>query len=87
MVTPVFDREGKEIIFYTALRGHHRDIGGRDGIPGNSICQKKVLSLSLVSLRLPAKLMKRASQSVSWKTRHYNLAALALTASVTISQT
>jgi Hydantoinase B/oxoprolinase len=35
VVTPVFDEEGKEIIFYTASRGHHRDIGGLGGISGN----------------------------------------------------
>ncbi|UZJ55354.1 hypothetical protein CBS101457_004674 [Exobasidium rhododendri] len=27
-ITPVFDEEGKEIIFFTASRGHHADIGG-----------------------------------------------------------
>ena len=27
-VTPVFDAAGKEIIFYTASRGHHQEIGG-----------------------------------------------------------
>ncbi|KAF4987548.1 hypothetical protein FGRMN_10300 [Fusarium graminum] len=27
-VTPVFDNEGKDIIFYTASRGHHQEIGG-----------------------------------------------------------
>lgn len=27
-ITPVFDNEGKEIIFYTASRGHHQEIGG-----------------------------------------------------------
>lgn len=25
-ITPVFDREGKEIIFFTASRGHHADV-------------------------------------------------------------
>ncbi|SCU86235.1 LADA_0D13234g1_1 [Lachancea dasiensis] len=28
VITPVFDSEGKEIIFWTASRGHHADIGG-----------------------------------------------------------
>ncbi|KFB09677.1 hydantoinase B/oxoprolinase family protein [Nitratireductor basaltis] len=28
IVTPVFDDEGKEILFYTASRGHHADVGG-----------------------------------------------------------
>ncbi|WP_336056808.1 hydantoinase B/oxoprolinase family protein [Nitratireductor sp. CH_MIT9313-5] len=28
VVTPVFDDEGKEILFYTASRGHHADVGG-----------------------------------------------------------
>ncbi|KAF2123024.1 Hydantoinase B/oxoprolinase-domain-containing protein [Lophiotrema nucula] len=27
-ITPVFDETGKEIIFYTASRGHHQEIGG-----------------------------------------------------------
>jgi N-methylhydantoinase B/oxoprolinase/acetone carboxylase alpha subunit len=35
VVTPVFDDKGKEIIFYTASCGHHRDIGGLGGISGN----------------------------------------------------
>ncbi|KAI1484920.1 Hydantoinase B/oxoprolinase-domain-containing protein [Biscogniauxia mediterranea] len=28
VITPVFDTEGKDIIFWTASRGHHADIGG-----------------------------------------------------------
>uniref|UniRef100_A0A060T936 ARAD1D08404p n=1 Tax=Blastobotrys adeninivorans TaxID=409370 RepID=A0A060T936_BLAAD len=28
VITPVFDRDGKEIIFWAASRGHHSDIGG-----------------------------------------------------------
>ncbi len=28
VVTPVFDEQNKEILFYTASRGHHADIGG-----------------------------------------------------------
>ncbi|WEX11337.1 hydantoinase B/oxoprolinase family protein [Chelativorans sp. AA-79] len=28
VVTPVFDDEGKTILFYTASRGHHADVGG-----------------------------------------------------------
>jgi 5-oxoprolinase (ATP-hydrolysing) len=28
VVTPVFDAEGREIIFYVASRGHHADVGG-----------------------------------------------------------
>jgi 5-oxoprolinase (ATP-hydrolysing) len=27
-ITPVFDAEGKDIIFWTASRGHHADVGG-----------------------------------------------------------
>ncbi|OAA55884.1 Hydantoinase B/oxoprolinase [Niveomyces insectorum RCEF 264] len=38
VVSPVFDKDGKTIIFYTAARGHHRDIGGLDGISGNPRC-------------------------------------------------
>lgn len=28
VVTPVFDAEGKDILFYVASRGHHADVGG-----------------------------------------------------------
>ncbi len=28
VITPVFDQEGREILFYTGSRGHHADIGG-----------------------------------------------------------
>lgn len=35
VVSPVFDAAGKEILFYTASRGHHRDIGGLHGISGH----------------------------------------------------
>ena len=28
VVTPVFDEDGKEILFWTASRGHHADVGG-----------------------------------------------------------
>lgn len=28
VITPVFDKEGKNISFYTASRGHHSEIGG-----------------------------------------------------------
>jgi 5-oxoprolinase (ATP-hydrolysing) len=28
VITPIFDKEGKNIIFYTAYRGHHSEIGG-----------------------------------------------------------
>ena len=34
-MSPVFDETGKDILFYTASRGHHRDIGGLGGISGN----------------------------------------------------
>lgn len=28
LITPVFDANSKEIIFFTASRGHHADVGG-----------------------------------------------------------
>ena len=28
VITPIFDKEGKNINFYTASRGHHSEIGG-----------------------------------------------------------
>ena len=28
VITPVFDRGGREILFYVGSRGHHADIGG-----------------------------------------------------------
>ena len=34
VVTPVFDNAGLEILFYTASRGHHADVGGM--APGSS---------------------------------------------------
>ncbi|MBE0584842.1 MAG: hydantoinase B/oxoprolinase family protein, partial [Desulfofustis sp.] len=34
VVTPVFDENGREILFYVGSRGHHADIGGRT--PGSS---------------------------------------------------
>lgn len=36
VITPVFDTNTNELIFYTASRGHHRDIGGFQGISGNA---------------------------------------------------
>ena len=38
VITPVFDREGQNILFYVASRGHHADIGGLGGtsMPPNS---------------------------------------------------
>jgi 5-oxoprolinase (ATP-hydrolysing) len=34
VITPCFDRAGKDILFYVGSRGHHADIGGRT--PGSS---------------------------------------------------
>jgi 5-oxoprolinase (ATP-hydrolysing) len=54
VITPVFSPKG-EIIFYTASRGHHRDIGGFGGISGNAnateIWQEgaSIISFKLVS--------------------------------------
>ena len=28
VITPVFDRAGREVLFYVGSRGHHADIGG-----------------------------------------------------------
>ncbi|KAH9887497.1 Hydantoinase B/oxoprolinase-domain-containing protein [Xylariomycetidae sp. FL2044] len=55
VITPVFDSSGKEIIFYTASRGHHRDIGGFEGISGNANATElfqegaRIVSFKLVS--------------------------------------
>ncbi|KAI1208236.1 Hydantoinase B/oxoprolinase-domain-containing protein [Annulohypoxylon truncatum] len=55
VITPVFDPSGKEIIFYTASRGHHRDIGGFEGISGNANATElyqegaRIISFKLVS--------------------------------------
>ncbi|XXG95768.1 hypothetical protein Hte_002039 [Hypoxylon texense] len=55
VITPVFDPTGKEIIFYTASRGHHRDIGGFEGISGNANASElyqegaRIVSFKLVS--------------------------------------
>lgn len=34
VITPVFDKAGKQILFYAASRGHHADIGGKT--PGSA---------------------------------------------------
>ncbi len=34
VITPVFDKQGQEVLFYLGSRGHHADIGGRT--PGSS---------------------------------------------------
>ena len=34
VITPVFDAQGEKILFYTASRGHHADVGGRT--PGSA---------------------------------------------------
>ena len=34
VITPVFDSDGREVLFYVASRGHHADIGGRT--PGSA---------------------------------------------------
>lgn len=34
IITPVFDNDGKDILFYVGSRGHHADIGGRT--PGSA---------------------------------------------------
>lgn len=55
MITPVFDPSGQEVIFYTASRGHHRDIGGFEGISGNANATElyqegaRIVSFKLVS--------------------------------------
>ncbi|KAI5866531.1 Hydantoinase B/oxoprolinase-domain-containing protein [Durotheca rogersii] len=55
VITPVFDPSGKEIIFYTASRGHHRDIGGLEGVSGNANATSlfhegaRIVSFKLVS--------------------------------------
>ena len=38
VITPVFDRAGKDILFYVASRGHHADVGGiaPGSMPANS---------------------------------------------------
>ncbi|PYI08427.1 hypothetical protein BO78DRAFT_441950 [Aspergillus sclerotiicarbonarius CBS 121057] len=42
VITPVFDSRGEEIIFWTASRGHHADIGGI--LPGSMPPTSKTLS-------------------------------------------
>ncbi|MFQ5438449.1 MAG: hydantoinase B/oxoprolinase family protein, partial [Paracoccaceae bacterium] len=41
VVTPVFDKEGAEVLFFTASRGHQADIGGRT--PGSMPPDSKTL--------------------------------------------
>ncbi|KAI1099432.1 Hydantoinase B/oxoprolinase-domain-containing protein [Jackrogersella minutella] len=55
VITPVFDPSSRRIIFYTASRGHHRDIGGFEGISGNANATElyqegaRIVSFRLVS--------------------------------------
>ncbi|CAG8940265.1 unnamed protein product [Penicillium salamii] len=42
VITPVFDSDGKEIIFWAASRGHHADVGGI--LPGSMPPLSKLLS-------------------------------------------
>ncbi|RAK98170.1 5-oxoprolinase [Aspergillus ibericus CBS 121593] len=42
VITPVFDAQGKDIIFWTASRGHHADIGGI--LPGSMPPSSKELT-------------------------------------------
>lgn len=37
-MTPIYDTDSKTILFYTAARGHHRDIGGKGGMSGHPLC-------------------------------------------------
>ncbi|CAM1507962.1 Fc.00g048100.m01.CDS01 [Cosmosporella sp. VM-42] len=49
-ITPVFDAAGKEIIFYTASRGHHQEIGGilPGSMPAGSVelCEEGAMIIS-----------------------------------------
>ncbi|KAI1387841.1 Hydantoinase B/oxoprolinase-domain-containing protein [Hypoxylon trugodes] len=55
VITPVFDPNGDDIIFFVASRGHHRDIGGFQGISGNANATElyqegaRIVSFKLVS--------------------------------------
>ncbi|KAK7755023.1 hypothetical protein SLS62_002837 [Diatrype stigma] len=55
VITPVFDTTTNQLIFYTASRGHHRDIGGFQGISGNANATElyqegaSIISFKLVS--------------------------------------
>lgn len=42
VVAPVFDRDGSTIVFYSAARGHHADVGGIS--PGSMPAQSRTLS-------------------------------------------
>ncbi|OCF36235.1 hypothetical protein I316_02108 [Kwoniella heveanensis BCC8398] len=53
IVTPVFDEAGKEVIFYTASRGHHADVGGI--APGSMPPQSRTIfdeGASIVSFKV-----------------------------------
>ncbi|KAI9729150.1 MAG: hypothetical protein M1834_007057 [Cirrosporium novae-zelandiae] len=55
VITPIFDKNGT-IIFYTASRGHHRDIGGYQGISGNATATELWQEgASIVSFKLVCK--------------------------------
>jgi len=85
VITPVFDEEGRDILFYVASRGHHAEIGGitPGSIPPGSkhIDEEGVLidNFQLVSGgRLMEKETEELFMSAPYPTRnfHHNLADL-----------
>ncbi len=85
VITPVFDKEGGDILFYVASRGHHAEIGGitPGSVPPNSkhIDEEGVLidNFQLVSDgRLMEKETEELFMAAPYPTRnfHHNLADL-----------
>ena len=85
VMTPVFDRDGKDILFYVASRGHHAEIGGKTpgSMPPDSrhIDEEGVLidNFQLVDQgRLREKELEELFTSAPYPTRnfHHNLGDL-----------
>jgi len=85
VMTPVFDRDGREILFYVASRGHHAEIGGKTpgSMPPDSrhIDEEGVLidNFQLVDQgRLREKELEELFTSARYPTRnfHHNLGDL-----------
>ena len=85
VMTPVFDKDGKDILFYVASRGHHAEIGGKTpgSMPADSkhIDEEGVLidNFQLVDQgRLREKELEELFTSAPYPTRnfHHNLGDL-----------
>ena len=73
VITPVFDRGGKEILFYVGSRGHHADIGGTT--PGSMPPDSRTVEDEGVLFTISIGQERRAARA--GRPRHPRLGALA----------